>query len=231
MYSFGPDDIALGTPMDEVYRLARRASQLFANVLILGERQIHRFRDPEERGFKVYRCCSSELDFGDIRRLLFMDTDKGNSQLPSTLFLKSLERVSDKAQLRLLKVLDEEKTLGLLTGSSVFRKPRVMCSSEKDWAGMHGGSGILPSLAYHLDVIHIEIPPLRERKAEILFLANLFLRKYKVKYRKELTGFSLEVRCGLLDYDWPGNVRELRNVVEEAVILTQGSVVRDLCLL
>jgi len=240
MYSIGPENNVFGPLMTEVYRLAHRASRLFANVLIVGEsgvgkehlaRQIHRFGNPKEKQFRVYRCSSSELNLGDIRRLLILNTDEGNEQSAGTLFLKSLEKVNDKAQLQLLEVLDEEKIVGLIEGVSTFRRPRVMCSSEQDWGRTQAESGIHPSLAYHLDIIHIEIPPLRERKGEVLFLANVFLREFKVKYAKELTGFSLPVRCSLLDYDWPGNVRELRNVVEEAVILAQGPLVRDLYLL
>jgi len=124
--------------------------------------------------------------------------------------------------------LDEEKIGKLFQGASAFHSPRMICSSEKDFYGKQGGNGLVPSLLYHLDIIHIEIPPLRERKSEILFMANVFLREYKIKYGKNISGFSLSVRRMLFDYDWPGNVSELRRVVEEAIILTQGRIVEDI---
>jgi len=237
MYSMTHEGVSSGCSMNEVYRLAHRASQSFANVLIVGEsgvgkeylaRQIHRHRDPEEREFRVYRCYSSELDLEKIRGLIFRSRDQVNDQYRGTLFFKSLDRVSDKDQLQLLEVLDEEKIGRLLQGAPDFQSPRMICSSEKGFNGKQSGNGLLPSLLYHLDIIHIEIPPLRERKSEILLMANVFLREYKIKYGKNISGFSLSARRMLIDYDWPGNVRELRRVVEEAVILTQGRIVEDI---
>jgi len=237
MYSMTHEGVSLGSSMNEVYRLAHKASHSFANVLIVGEsgvgkeylaRQIHRFRDPDEREFRVYHCCSAELDLRKIRGLIFRSRDKVNGQFRGTLFFKCLERVSDRDQLQLLEVLDEEKIGKLFQGASAFHSPRMICSSEKDFYGKQGGNGLVPSLLYHLDIIHIEIPPLRERKSEILFMANVFLREYKIKYGKNISGFSLSVRRMLFDYDWPGNVSELRRVVEEAIILTQGRIVEDI---
>jgi len=239
MYSIALKVACSRSTLVGMYGLAQRASEVFANVLIVGEsgvgkeylaRQIHRFRDPEERRFRVYRCCSSEIDLAKIRQLLFSDPDKVNGKSPVTLFLKSVEGISDKAQLQLLEVLEEEKITGLLNRTSAVRKTRLICSSEREYGKEQGEKGIRPSLAYHLDIIHIEIPPLRERRAEILPLADLFLQEFKVKYGKKLFGFSPAVRNRLVDYTWPGNVRELRNAVEKAVILAQGKGVKDLCL-
>lgn len=236
MYGISLNVACSRSTMVGMYRLAERASQASANVLIVGEsgvgkehlaRQIHRFRDPEERGFRVYRFYSAETELEKIRQLLFRDLVKLNDQGPVTLFLKSVERIGDKAQLQLLELLEEEKIAALLERTSSTRKPRLICSSEGNGEKEHGGQGIHPSLAYNLDIIRIEIPPLRERTSEILPLADLFLQEFKVKYRKKLSGFSPEVRNRLVDYPWPGNVRELRNAVEETVILTQGNVVQE----
>lgn len=237
MYSMMQEGVNLESPMNEVYRLAHKASQSSANVLILGEsgvgkeylaRKIHRSRAPDEAGFRVYRCSSSELDFGKIRGLICRDFNGATDQFQCTVFLKSLERISDRNQFQLLEVLDEEKIGRLLQGTFTFRKPRMICSSEKAFDAKQGGNELLLSLLYHLDIIHIEIPPLRERKAEILFLANLFLQEFKIKYGKNISGFSLETRQRLIDYDWPGNVRELRRAVEEAVIISQGRIVESM---
>jgi DNA-binding NtrC family response regulator len=140
-------------------------------------------------------------------------------------FLKSVEGICEKDQLKLLEALEEGRISTRFNGDKRAVKPRLICSSEKSLDRQFGTNGIRPSLAYRLDVIHIEIPPLRERKQEILPLADLFLQEFKVKYRKKITGFSSAVRKKLAQYSWPGNVRELRNAIEEAVILTPGSLV------
>lgn len=236
MYYIVPKQVSSGFTMEGAYRLAQRASQVFANVLIVGEsgvgkeylaRQIHRCRDPEERGFKVYPCYSSEINFREIQQLLFLTPPRAVSQSPVTLFLKSVGGISEKAQLQLLEMLEGKRIAGLEERTEAAYRPRLISSSEQDFGKVQKQGSLQPNLVYRLDVIHIEIPPLRERRSDVLFLANLFLQEFNAKYQKQLSGFSLPVRKRLIDYTWPGNVRELRNAVEEAVILTQGKTVRD----
>jgi DNA-binding NtrC family response regulator len=81
-------------------------------------------------------------------------------------------------------------------------------------------------LLFRLNTIEIHIPPLRERREDILLLANSFLRRYAERYRKSLTAFEPAAMQSLLDYAWPGNVRELEHAVERAVLMAQGGVVR-----
>ncbi|HHJ52680.1 MAG TPA: sigma-54-dependent Fis family transcriptional regulator, partial [Caldithrix abyssi] len=77
-------------------------------------------------------------------------------------------------------------------------------------------------LYYRLNVINIQMPPLRHRKSDIPLLAEHFLRHYAAKNKKNITGFTKEAFRLLQEYDWPGNVRELENTIERAVILTRG---------
>jgi two-component system response regulator HydG len=81
-------------------------------------------------------------------------------------------------------------------------------------------------LYYRLNVVTIELPPLRERKEDIPLLAQNFLKKFAVENQKEVSGFSPEITDFLLKYQWPGNVRELENTVERAVILAQNSCIQ-----
>jgi two-component system NtrC family response regulator len=220
-----------------IYRLAERASTVSANVLIIGEngvgkehlaRQIHRLRDPEETNFHVYRCHADEIDFEEIRKLFQEGVDQNIAGAPVTVYLKSLEEVDLKYQLQLLELLEEKQFLHLLEPADFHSKPRLICSCVTE--GHLITEGILQQrLAYRLDVIHIEIPPLRERKNEILPLAELFLQEFKVKYGKSLKGFSPEVRNRFLKHSWPGNVRELRNVVEQGVMLSRKGLVDRTC--
>jgi DNA-binding NtrC family response regulator len=80
-------------------------------------------------------------------------------------------------------------------------------------------------LFYRLAVVHIELPPLRERKEDIPVLADYFLKKFNEENQKKLAAFSNESNDFLMKYDWPGNIRELENAVERAVILGKGTIV------
>ena len=220
------------------YRLAERASTMSANVLIIGEngvgkehlaRQIHRLRDPEEKNFRVYRCHANERDFIEIKKLFHDSIYRRAVDSPATIYLKSLEEVDLKYQLQLLELLEEKQFLHLLEETDFNSRPRLICSCAIE--GSLKTEGMLQQrLAYRLDVIHIEIPPLRERTEEILPLADLFLQECKVKYGKPLKGFSPNVRNRLLRHLWPGNVRELRNVVERSVMLSKGEIVESVFL-
>ena len=220
------------------YRLAERASTVSANVLIMGEngvgkeylaRQIHRLRDPEERNFRVFRCHADERDFKEIKRL-FQDSIRQHVvDSPATIFLKSLEEVDLKYQLQLLELLEEKQFSHLLEKTDFKIRPRLICSCVTE-SGLKTEGVLQERLAYRLDVIHIEIPPLRERREEILPLADLFLQEFKVKYGKRLKGFSDEVRAWFLKHSWPGNVRELKNVVVRSVMLSKGDMVDNVFL-
>ena len=220
-----------------LYRLTERASTTSANVLIIGEngvgkeylaRQIHRLRDPEEKNFHVYHCHAKGIDFDEVRRL-FQDSSYQHAvESPVTVYLKSLEEVDLKYQLQLLELLEEKQFLQLFENMDFNSRPRLICSCVTE-ESLKTEDILQQRLAYRLDVIHIEIPPLRERKEEILPLADLFLQEFKVKYGKSLRGFSQNVRIRFLKHGWPGNVRELRNIVEQGVVLAKGNMVDNIC--
>jgi len=235
MYGIALNVACSRSTMVGIYRLAERAGQVCANVMIIGEsgvgkeylaRQIHRFKEPAGKGFRVYHCHSSDIDFEEVKDLLHLSVTMGNDLTPVTIFFKSIDGINERDQLKLLQILEEEELIGLLEKTNTFQKPRLICSCERDPAS-RGITGLCQQLAYRLDVIHIEIPPLRERREEILPLANLFLQELKVKYRKGLHGFSSQAREELESYPWFGNVRELKNTIEKAVILSKDLVIKE----
>ena len=220
-----------------IYRLAERASTVSANVLIIGEngvgkehlaRQIHRLRDPEEKNFHIYRCHADEVDLQEIRKLFQDSIYRRTIDAPATIYLKSLQEADLKYQLQLLELLEEKQFTHLLGQMDFNSRPRLICSCVTE-GGLKTEGILQQRLAYRLDVIHIEIPPLRERKEEILPLADLFLQEFKVKYGKSLKSFSQDIRTQFLKYSWPGNVRELKNVVEQGVMLSRGDIVDNVC--
>jgi len=220
-----------------IYRLAERASTVNANVLIIGEngvgkeylaRQIHRLRDPGGENFHVYRCHADEINVDEVRKLFQDAICQRTVDTPVTVYLKSLEEVDLKYQLQLLELLEEKQFLKLTENTDLISRPRLICSCVTE-SGLNIEKILQQRLAYRLDVIHIEIPPLRDRKEEILPLADLFLQEFKVKYGKTLRCFSQNVRTRFLRYSWPGNVRELKNVVEQGVMLSKGEIVDNVC--
>jgi len=185
MYNIAVDVACSRSTMVGIYWLAERASQMSANVMIVGEsgvgkeylaREIHRFSDPKGKGFRVYPCYSSEIDFSEIQQLLSSAPQGLNGNPPLTVFLKSVEGITEKDQLKLLEALEEGRSSTEGNGSQRALQPRLICSSEKNIDKQCEKNGLRPSLAYRLDVIHIEIPPLRERQKEVLPLADLFLQ-------------------------------------------------------
>ena len=236
MYNIALNVACSRSGMVGIYRLAERASTASANVLLVGEngvgkeylaRQIHRLRDPEEKNFRVHYCHDAEMDLTKIKGLFQQSVCEYAADTPITVFLKSLEEVDLKYQLQLLELLEEQQFSSLLGNSECKTRPRLICTYVTD-TNLKANGKLQQRLAYRLDVIHIEIPPLRERREEILPLADLFLQEFKVKYGKLIHGFSQKARTQFLMHTWPGNVRELRNVVEQGVMLAQGTLVENI---
>jgi DNA-binding NtrC family response regulator len=102
----------------------------------------------------------------------------------------------------------------------------VIAATNKDLVAEVEAGRFRRDLFFRLNVIPIRIPPLRERREDILPLARGFVRHYGVEFRKPVLGISPEVEARLVEYDWPGNVRELRNAIERAMLLAEGTDLR-----
>jgi two-component system response regulator HydG len=101
---------------------------------------------------------------------------------------------------------------------------RVVAATNKDLAGEVKAGRFREDLFYRLDVVSVRLPPLRERREDILALASFFLRRFAAKVPKAVTGFTPAAAAALERYGWPGNVRELQHAVERAMILGRGEV-------
>jgi len=140
-----------------------------------------------------------------------------------TLFLDEIGEMSANIQVHLLRVL-EEKEFNRVGGNELIRVDvRVISATNKDMEKAVASGQFREDLYYRLNVVTIELPPLRERKEDIPLLTQHFLKKFALENQKEISGFSPEVTDFLLKYQWPGNVRELENTIERAVILAQNS--------
>jgi two-component system response regulator AtoC len=163
-------------------------------------------------------------DAKSTKRGLFEEADAG------TLLLDEVGEMPMGTQAKLLKVL-EEMTFRRLGGTrDLSVSVRVVAATNKDLAVEVQRGAFRLDLYHRLDVFHIRVPPLRDRREDILPLATHFLARFAARQRKAATRFSPETERVLLAYDYPGNVRELRNLVERAVILSTGPVIDPGCI-
>jgi len=229
--------------MQELINLALRAAQSSATVLIFGEsgtgkemlaRSIH-LASPRSHGPLVTVNCAalnenlleSEL-FGhekgaftgaDRRRVGRFEEAAGG-----TLFLDEIGDITPGLQVRLLRVLQEKKVQRLGSNQDIPADFRLIAATNRDLSALVEAGRFRSDLYYRLNVIQLQIPPLRERKEEIVLLAEHFIRKYAEENGLPVKGISREALHLLMGYDFPGNVRELENQVERAVVLARDSI-------
>ncbi len=139
-----------------------------------------------------------------------------------TLFLDEIAEASPSVQLKLLRVLQDGKYERLGGKETLYSDVHIISATNRNLQEALKDKSFRDDLYYRLNVIPIDLPPLRERKEEIPELATHFLQRYAAKNHKQVLQFSPAALNCLLAYDWPGNIRELENVVERAVILTEG---------
>jgi DNA-binding NtrC family response regulator len=139
-----------------------------------------------------------------------------------TLFLDEVASMPSSLQVKLLRALQEGAFFPVGGTQEIKVDVRVIAASNQDLSQAVAQGAFREDLYYRLNVIPVHIPPLRERREDILLLATHFLEKYKASLPKALEGFSKEAAELLLCYDWPGNVRELENAVEHGVTLAKG---------
>lgn len=150
------------------------------------------------------------------RKGRFEQADKG------TLFLDEIGDMSLQTQAKILRVLQEGE-LDRLGGSETIKVDvRLLAATHRNLQKMIEERTFRQDLFFRLSVVPVELPPLRERSRDIPELADLFLKRYATKNRKDIKGFVPEVLRIFMSYHWPGNIRELENTVERAVILCPG---------
>jgi two-component system response regulator AtoC len=240
---FDPSSIvAESERMTKILEITQIVAQSEATIVLLqGEsgtgkdllaQAIHYLSRRKTSSYQVINCSAipenlleSEL-FG-YERGAFTDAKqqkKGLVELADkgTLLLDEIGTMSLSLQAKLLRFLETQtfKRVGGLKDIEV--DIRVIAASNQDLEFAIREEKFRHDLYYRLNVCPIYIPPLRERKSDILPLANFFVRKENIRFRKNIQGFDREAQKLFLDYDWPGNVRELKNAIERAMIFEQG---------
>jgi two-component system response regulator GlrR len=139
-----------------------------------------------------------------------------------TFFLDEISEMPLNMQAKLLRVLEEMAFYPLGGNKLVKVNTRMVVASNKNLEELVQAGRFREDLFYRIHVVHIELPPLRERKGDIPLLVKFFLRKCTERMKKDITGFSPSAFLKLNNYDWPGNVRELENTIESAVVMSSG---------
>jgi DNA-binding NtrC family response regulator len=140
-----------------------------------------------------------------------------------TLFLDEIADMSPSTQAKILRVL-QEHVFERLGGTRTLKVDvRLIAASNRNLTTMVAAGSFREDLYYRLNVVSIEMPPLRERKEDIEALAEFFIRRFCGELKKKIDGLMPDAKKLLLRYNWPGNIRELENTLERAVLLTEGS--------
>ena len=152
------------------------------------------------------------------------ETRSGKFELASggTLFLDEIGDLSLSGQAKLLRVLEEKIVVRVGGSVPIHTDARVIAATNQDLAVMVRNKSFREDLYFRLNVVTLDLPPLRDRGDDIILLAEHFLRDFGVKARRTIPRFTVEAKKRLREHGWPGNVRELRNLMERIAYLSQG---------
>src|ERR1700694_2503039 len=139
-----------------------------------------------------------------------------------TLFLDEIGDMSASTQAKILRVLQEHEFERLGGTRTLKVDVRMIAATNRDLSAMVQAAQFREDLYYRLNVVSIEMPPLRERKDDIVPLANAFIRRFSAELKKKIDGIEPEAQKLLMRYNWPGNIRELENAIERAMLLAEG---------
>jgi DNA-binding NtrC family response regulator len=237
------DLLGQSAQMRQVFKLVQTVSNSTATVLITGEsgtgkeliaRAIH-YRGPrKDKPFVAINCSAltetlleSEL-FGHVKGAFTgaLGNKQGLFEAANggTIFLDEVGDLPPSTQVRLLRVLQEGEVKPVGSNENVKVDVRVLAATHVDLAKAKSAGKFREDLFYRLNVIPVQLPPLRDRPDDVPILAMHFLAMHAKKSQKKVTGLSPAALEALTLYKWPGNVRELENVMERAVVLTPNEV-------
>ena len=239
-----PEIIGNSPEILQVIDLAHQVAHTNSTVLIYGEtgsgkdliaKAIHHNSPRREAPFVIVNCAAlpehlieSEL-FGYVKgaftganqdkKGFFEEADRG------TIFLNEVGEIPLKVQVKLLQVLENQQMHRLGESKNIKVDVRIIAATNRDLRESVRQGHFREDLFYRLNVLPIEVPPLREREQDIPLLVKRFLDKYCLAMNKQITDISQEAMDMLYDYPYPGNVRELENIIQRSIIMAQGSTI------
>jgi len=234
--------IGRSKPIISVNEMAESVSNSKTTVLITGEsgtgkelvaKLIHKKSERREKPFIKINCAAipanlleSEL-FGHKKgSFTGAVSDKiGKFELADTgtIFLDEIGDMDLNLQAKLLRIIQERQFEKVGCNKSITVDVRIIAATNQNLQKLISDGSFREDLYYRLNVFPIKIPPLRERKEDIMELAEHFIKKFNAEFKKNVTAISAEMKNFLLNYNYPGNIRELSNIIERAMIVVRGS--------
>ena len=238
--------IAKSLAMEKVLEQVARAADSDSNVCIEGEsgtgkelvaKSLHLASSRKDGPFVAINCAAipetlMESELFGYQKGAFTDAYKNKQGLffqanEGTFFLDEISEMPPSMQAKFLRVLQEKEFYPLGGGKTIKVDTRFIASSNKNIEEEVKKGHFREDLFYRIHVIVIQLPPLRNRKEDIILLADHFLNKYVQETQKDIVGFSPEAIQKMMLHEWPGNVRELENTVEGAVALATQNIISD----
>jgi len=237
--------IGISNSLKEVLRLTKILSPLDVTVLLLGEtgtgkgliaKTIHYLSKRRRKIFQTIDCATIpetllESEIFGYEKGAFTGAftrKEGIVELANngTLFLDEIAELPTNLQSKLLRLIEEKRFRRIGGKEEILVDVRIISATNKDLEKEIEKGKFREDLYYRLKKFSIKIPPLRERKEDIIPLAKYFLEKFNKAYNKNIEGFSKDATDALLSYSWPGNVRELQSFIENAVVLCQDKLIQ-----
>jgi two-component system response regulator HydG len=234
----GTDFIGQSNEMKRIFSVIDKLSRVETAVLIRGEsgtgkelvaQALHHNSPRKDNRFVTINCSAIpetliESEFFGHEKGAFTGADSrkiGKFQYADggTLFLDEIGDVSAAMQVKLLRALQEKKFTPVGSNREVEVNVRIVAATNRNLEEMIKKNEFREDLFYRLNVLPIQLPPLRERKNDIEILATYFIEKFNQQHQKKITGVSKETMELLKSHSWPGNIRELENVIEHAFVI------------
>lgn len=234
--------IGRSNPMQAIYSIIENAAPSKATVFILGEsgtgkelcaEAIHKLSDRNKSPFVPLNCAAIPKDlveseiFGHVKGSFtgaMKDRQGAVSQADhGTLFLDEIGEMNVDLQAKLLRFLQTGQYQRVGSNSLETVNVRIVCATNRDPLNEVKAGRFREDLYYRLNVIPINLPPLRNRDNDVILIARHFLKLFNKEENKEFTQFASDVEKVFLKYDWPGNVRQLENTVRNVVVLNKGT--------
>lgn len=231
--------------MKTVYLHIEQVAQSVTTVLIRGEsgtgkeliaKALHQKSDRTNKAFVKFNCAAlpesiieSELfghEKGAFTGALSMRRGRFETAHGGTIFLDEIGDISPAMQVKLLRVLQEKEFERVGSQETITSDVRILAATSRDLESMMAEGKFREDLYYRLNVFPIYAPPLRERKSDVLLLADHFIEKYSGAKKGKPIRISSAAIDLLMSYHWPGNVRELENCIERAVLLSKGQSIK-----
>ena len=240
---------SISPSMEKVFQILRMVADTDSTMLILGEtgtgkeltaRTLHEMSERKDEPFLAVNCGAlpetllESILFGHVKgaftgalqdkKGIFARAGRG------TLFLDEIGDISPALQLRLLRVLQEQTYEPLGGAEPMKTEARILAATHRDLKEEIRKGAFREDLYYRLNVVTVDLPPLRSRPEDIPYLTEIFLEKFSIHHNRDVESLTPEALGRLMGYHWPGNIRELENVIERACLLCPGTQVNPECL-